>query len=114
MVYTGLSCTQKFTIWKYGNAYHNTDLIDSIPTQTHTRSLVGQHGRHQEEDAGHEGGEGQRHGPGRRLRAGRQGRQDQERWAGLGNFLIALHGELGYWKLNTVKDLYKIWKHHQM
>ena len=71
-------------------------------------------GRHQEEDAGHEGGEGQRHGPGRRLRAGRQGRQDQERWAGLGNFLIALHGELGYWKLNTVKDLYKIWKHHQM
>ena len=33
-------------------------------------------GRHQEEDAGHEGGEGQRHGPGGRLRAGRQGRQD--------------------------------------
>ena len=27
-------------------------------------------GRHQEEDAGHEGGEGQRHGQGRRVRAG--------------------------------------------
>ena len=42
-------------------------------------SVYLQDGRHQEEDAGHEAGEGQRHGPGRRLRAAGQGRQPQSR-----------------------------------
>ena len=36
-------------------------------------------GRHQEEDAGDEAGEGQRDGPRRRLRAAGQGRQPQGR-----------------------------------
>ena len=37
------------------------------------------HGGNQEEDAGHEGGEGQRHGPGRCLRGVFQGSEDQSR-----------------------------------
>ena len=38
-------------------------------------ALFVQDGRDQEEDAGDEAGEGQRHGPGRRLRATGQGRK---------------------------------------
>jgi len=63
-------------IKRYLSRYHKTsgkfgefpsDLCLGLAQRLNTREEQEQDGRHQEEDAGHEGGEGQRHGPLRRL-----------------------------------------------